>query len=199
MAEPAARPRPTFGPVVLLGLAAGGLTAIAGNQRVVDGEGRAASHMSSLALTFDGHLPLVSALGLVVLACWGVVLVTRGRVRRAVAALGVLAATAALVAVVVAYPQVTDDLREALAQIGVRDPSVGHTAWYWAALVGAALATLSAVLGVLWTPSWPEMGTRYDAPGGGAATATAGGAEPPEEQSSIDLWKALDEGHDPTV
>ena len=35
-----------------------------------------------------GEMPLAAALGLVVLACWGVVLVTRGRVRRAVAVLG---------------------------------------------------------------------------------------------------------------
>ena len=198
MAERGAGRRHTFGPVVLLGLASGALTAVAGNQRVVDGEGRAASRMSSLALTFDGHLPLVTALALVVLACWGVVLVTRGRVRRAVAALGAVAAASALAAVVVAYPRVTDDLREALAQVGVRDATVGHTGWYWVALVGALLATLCAVLAALWTPSWPEMGARYDAPGAQPGVADAA-AEPPEEQSSIDLWKALDEGRDPTA
>src|SRR6478735_3753007 len=93
--------RHTFGPVVLLGLASGALAAIAGNQRVVDGDGRSASRMSSLTLTFDGHLPLVTALALVVLACWGVVLVTRGRVRRAVAALGAVAAVGVVVAAAV--------------------------------------------------------------------------------------------------
>jgi Tryptophan-associated transmembrane protein (Trp_oprn_chp) len=48
---------------------------------------------------------------------------------------------------------------------------------------------------VAWTPDWPEMGTRYDAPGSAPPPPVA----PPEEQSNLDLWKALDEGHDPTA
>ena len=44
-------------------------------------------------------------------------------------------------------------------------------------------------------PGWPEMGRRYDAP----ADATAERAAPlPEEQENLDLWKAMDEGRDPT-
>ncbi len=44
-------------------------------------------------------------------------------------------------------------------------------------------------------PRWPEMGTRYDAPtGAGAAHAHDAG---PKE--NIDIWKALDEGRDPTA
>src|SRR6478752_6964572 len=102
MAEGGKSKRHTFGPVVLLGLAAGGLTAVAGSQQVVDGEGSARTASSSLHLTFQGDLPLVTALGLVVLACWGVLLVTRGRVRRAVATLGTVAAAGAVVTVVAA-------------------------------------------------------------------------------------------------
>jgi uncharacterized membrane protein (TIGR02234 family) len=195
MAEREHGRRRTFGPVVLLGLAAGGLTAIAGNQQVVDGEGAAQTDRSSLHLTFEGTLPLVTALGLVVLACWGVVLVTRGRVRRAVAALGTVAAAGAVVAVLAAYPTVTDDLRAELAQVGITNAEVGHTPWYWLALVGAALAVLAGVLAVLWAPQWPEMGSRYDAPTGKPDAPAA----PTEEQSSLDLWKALDEGRDPTA
>ncbi len=39
-------------------------------------------------------------------------------------------------------------------------------------------------------PSWPEMGDKYDRPTG-----------PPAEQADDDLalWKALDEGRDPTA
>jgi hypothetical protein len=43
-------------------------------------------------------------------------------------------------------------------------------------------------------PAWPEMGSRYDAPGA-AEQETA----PPEERSSLDLWRSLDEGQDPTA
>ncbi len=187
--------RRTFGPVVLVGLAAGGLTAIAGNQQVVDGRGSAATAASSLSITFRGDLPLVTALGLVILACWGVVLVTRGPVRRLVAALGALASAGAVAAVLAAYPQVTDDLRAELLQVGVRNPDLYHTPWYWLALVGSVLALTSGVLAVLWVPEWPEMGSRYDAPGSGSEPEP----RPPEEQSNLDLWKALDEGRDPTA
>ena len=187
--------RRTFGPVVLLGLGAGALTAVAGNQRTVTGQGRAGASMDNLLLTFDGHLPLVTALGLVVLACWGVVLVTRGRVRRAVAGLGVLAAAGALVDAIVAYPQLADQLREDLAQIGVTGADVAPTAWYWAAVAGAVLSVVATALAVAWTPAWPEMGSRYDAP---AAAAPAPDRDP-GEQSSLDLWKAMDEGRDPTA
>jgi hypothetical protein len=39
-------------------------------------------------------------------------------------------------------------------------------------------------------PQWPEMGRRYDAPTDAPATQ--------EIESDRDLWKALDEGRDPT-
>jgi hypothetical protein len=189
MAEPANRRR-TFGPVVLLGLAAGGLTAIAGDNPVAEADERAA-----FAISYDAHLPLATALGLVVLACWGVVLVTRGRMRRAVAALGTLASAGALAAVVVGWSQVPDQLRDEFAAIGSPDPAVSHTAWWWLALLGAVASVAGTAVAVLLAPAWPEMGTRYDAPtGAGPAPETA-----PEEQTSLDLWKAIDEGRDPTA
>ena len=187
--------RRTFGPVVLLGLASGALTAIAGDRRAVEGAGSAAAAAKSQLVSYDAHLPLVTALGLVVLACWGVVLVTRGRVRRAVAVLGTLAAAGALVAALAAYTQVPDQFRDELAQVGVTDPSLSHTAWYWAAVAGSALSVVAGVLAVLWAPAWPEMGSRYDAPGGQAEPPPT----KPEDRSSLDLWKSLDEGHDPTA
>ncbi len=192
MAE--SRRRRTFGPVVLLGLGAGTLTAVAGDKPAVKGSGDAARAVSSRLVSFDAHLPLVTALGLVVLACWGVVLVTRGRVRRAVAVLATVSALGALVAALAAYTQVPDQFHDELALVGVTDPELSHTAWYWAAVVGAVLASIAGALAVAWVPAWPEMGTRYDAPGTAPAPVV-----PPEEQSSLDLWKAMDEGRDPTA
>ena len=49
---------------------------------------------------------------------------------------------------------------------------------------------LSTLAAVRLTPSWPEMGTRYDSPTGEVA--------PVEPEGNLELWKALDEGHDPT-
>jgi len=187
--------RRTFGPVVLLGLASAALTAVAAEKPAVDGGGSSSGAGSLLTLSFDGNMPVVTALALVVLACWGVVLVTRGRVRRAVAALGLAAAAGTLVAVALSYRQLDADLREQLAQVGVTNAQIGHTAWYWTAAAAALVSVGCAVLAVVWAPSWPEMGSRYDAP----AAARPAADRDPEDQSSLDLWKAIDEGRDPTA
>jgi uncharacterized membrane protein (TIGR02234 family) len=187
--------RRSFGPVVLLGLASATLVAVAGNRTWAEADSGAARDVSSLALSVDaGKMPAATALALVLLACWGVVLVTRGRVRRAVAALGVLAALGALASVVVGWTSVVDALRNDLASVGVTDVEIGHTGWFWAAAVGAVLALASSAVAVALAPHWPEMGSRYDAPGTAAPPAPA-----PEDQSSLDLWKAMDEGRDPTA
>jgi uncharacterized membrane protein (TIGR02234 family) len=188
--------RRSFGPVVLLGLASATLVAVAGNRTWAEADSGAARDVSSLALSVDaGKMPAATALALVLLACWGVVLVTRGRVRRAVAALGVLAALGALASVVMGWTSVVDALRNDLASVGVTDVEIGHTAWFWAAAVGAVLALASSVAAVVLVPGWPEMGSRYDAPG---AQEPAPVVEP-EDQSSLDLWRAMDEGRDPTA
>ncbi len=200
MAEPS-RGRRTFAPVVLVGLAAGTLVAVAGTRRSVDvdadpGSGvTAAVGLTGPQAAYD--MPLVTSLALVALAVWGVVLVSRGLVRRLVAGLGVLASLGALVAAVVAGLSLPDDLRAALDQVGAGETAVSRTGWYAAALVGALLLLLAALASVRLVPQWPEMGSRYDAPTG-AATVGAVAARPVAEQSNLDLWRALDEGHDPT-
>ena len=187
--------RRTFGPVVLLGLASATVVAVAGNRTWAEASSGSARDVSSLALSVDaGKMPAATALALVLLAAWGVVLVTRGRVRRLVAVLGVLAALGALVSVVVGWTSVVDGLRADLASVGVTGVGIGHTGWFWAAAVGAVLALVSSVLAVALAPGWPEMGSRYDAPGAATRPAPA-----PEDQSSLDLWKAMDEGRDPTA
>ena len=194
--------RRTFAPVVLLGLAAGALTAVAGNKpwaEVVPGDytdfkGSTPNQILAAGAVDAGKMPVTTALTLVVLAAWGVVLVTRGRVRRAVSVLGVLAAAGALVAVVLGWSETAASIRDQMV-LGAGKDTVGHTAWFWAAAVGAVLSLVATVLAVRLVPSWPEMGARYDAP--------VAGAEPPpvapEDQSSLELWKAMDEGRDPTA
>jgi len=191
-------PRKTFGPVVLLGLASGTLSAVAGTRAWVSDPEAAAQATDPLGLVADaGEMPLAGALSLVLLACWGVLLVTRGRFRRVVAWLAALASVGLLVTVAVGFATLGDQLADALAdQTGSPADSftVGLTAWFWAAAV-AALASLAAtILAVRWVRHWPEMGSRYDAPGAAAQAAEP----PPEDRSNLDLWKAMDEGRDPT-
>jgi uncharacterized membrane protein (TIGR02234 family) len=140
-------------------------------------------------------MPVAGALALVVLACWGVVLVTRGRVRRVVLVLGALAALGVLVSVVAGFASVPDALRAGYAAIGIADPQVRLTGWFWAAAVAGLLSLVATTLGVRLVPGWPEMGSRYDAPGAQEPAPVV----KPEDQSSLDLWRAMDEGRDPTA
>ena len=186
MTEPRDSRRRTFGPVVLAGVAAAGLAAYAGHQPWrAFGDGVVSS---------GGDLgrPEVEALALVVLAAWGVLLVTRGRVRRALALL------AALVGVAVAALALHGLLSDGNVEVGWfsyndNPPTPHRTAWGWVALAGATVTTLAALAAFRWAPGWPEMGRKYDAPAGPAPEV------PLEERTSIDVWKALDEGRDPTA
>ncbi|WP_372729949.1 Trp biosynthesis-associated membrane protein [Nocardioides sp.] len=191
--------RRTFGPVLALGLAAGALAAVAGNKSWAGASGAGARSFSQLSATSEAEqMPAAGAFALVVLACWGVLLVTRGRVRRAVAALAALAAAATLASVVVGFSSVPSAVRASFADVGIDQVDVTRTGWFWAAAVGALLSLLTTLAAVRWAPYWPEMGTRYDAPGA-AAAPTSATASDPADQTSLDLWKALDEGRDPTA
>ncbi len=208
MAEPEANPRRTFGPVVLLGLATAGLAAVASAKPWVGsgrtGGGPGGGDASMTALDAGTRYPLASALSLVLLAAWGVLLVTRGRVRRVFAWVALIAAVALLVSVVVAYFTLPDSAASSYDQMmGRSSQDQGFTGWFWTTAVCAVLALVPTVLAVRLVPGWPEMGSRYDAPGArgvtpgpdGDPTGNTAAEQPVREQ---DLWQALDEGRDPT-
>ncbi|WP_110238655.1 Trp biosynthesis-associated membrane protein [Nocardioides gilvus] len=194
----------TFGPSVLVGLAGSGLAATAGHKDWVAVE---SSARNEGAMTFFweshpglGQMPLAGALGLLLLACWGVVLVSRGRPRRAVAVLGLGTALALVATWVVGWSSLRDDVAARLATSG---PEVGQTLawtpWFFAAGVGAALAVAASAVAVVRVAGWPEMGSRYDAPAtASAVTGSEVVAVDLSEADPTDVWKAIDEGHDPT-
>ncbi|MDN4173069.1 Trp biosynthesis-associated membrane protein [Nocardioides sp. SOB77] len=196
-AAPAAGGRRTFGPVVLLGLAGGTLAAVGGSRPWAEaGDDGGAAALAGYALSDAGEMPAATAAALVVLACWGVVLVTRRRVRRGVAVLGAVAAVGLVAAVVVGWSATVDDVRALYDDTGTV-PDIGRTAWFWASALGSVATLVASVLAVRLVPTWPEMGTRYDAPAGAAGAPAA--TVPPEDATNIDLWKAMDEGRDPTA
>jgi hypothetical protein len=188
-------PRRTFAPVVLVGLASAGAAALAGSRAWATFDSRSdptvgpGAYSSSLSLTGRSEAPLVTALALVVLACWGVLLVTRGRFRRVVAVLGLLAAVGTLAAAVVAFVTTPGDLHDSFSAIGVA-VDTGRPAWPYLGVVAALVSVAATVAAVRLVPGWPEMGSRYDAPGA---------APPPREETSLDLWRAMDDGRDPTL
>lgn len=184
--------RRTFVPVAGLGLASATLLTVASTKAWATA--RAVDEADDLLLggptDTGGQVPLVTALGLVVLASWGVVLVTRGRFRRLVSGLGAFAAVSALGVAISAYWLLPDLLQ---TQVWLVEVTADYTGWYVAGLVGAVVAAVASVLGVVWVPDWPEMGSRYDAPTGPAVDDSRA-----DDQSNLDLWRAIDEGRDPT-
>lgn len=165
--------RRSFWPVVLVGVAGSGLGAYAGSKDWISGgTARVTTAVSDLAS------PATTSLALVALAAWGVVLVTRGWVRRGVAALGGIAALGPV-------PGVWGSAHHLVtAHAGSHE-----TAWPWVAAVALILAAAAAVLAVIWAPSWPEMGRKYDAPQAPAGLVT---------DDNAGLWRQLSEGRDPT-
>lgn len=189
------RGRRLFGPAVLAGLASGTLCAVAGTRAAVsvDADTDAVALVTAGTTAGDAlTMPLVTSLALVVLASWGVLLVTRARVRRLAAGLALLASLGTLAAAALAQGQLRGTVEDSLDQVGAAG-GAGVTGWYVAALLGAVVMSASAGLAVRHVPDWPEMGQRYDAPVGTAAARSASGTD-----SSLDLWKAIDEGRDPT-
>jgi uncharacterized membrane protein (TIGR02234 family) len=175
-----------FGPAVLAGLAGSGLAALAGSKPWATLDGGAGS---ALVDRTGGHVPVSGALGLVALACWGVVLVTRARVRRTVAALGAVVAVGLVVTAVVGRSTALHSARTATIDVGTQTASAHTNGWWWTALVASLVALAAAVLALRHSGSWPEMGSRYDAPV----------ARPRiEELDDVDLWRAIDQGRDPT-
>ena len=198
--------RGSFGPVVVVGLAAAVLTAVASARPWMapvpaDGGSRAVVSV----LVDGGQMPLATTLAMVVLATWGVVLVTRGWWRTTVAVLGSLAAAGVLATVVSGWWLVPRTLRDAARDLGAGDVGTEVRAWFWLALTGAALSLLATVVAVPRVRGWPEMGTRYDAPtspvspDSPTSTNTTTGADAGTEPTNLDLWKAMDEGRDPTT
>jgi uncharacterized membrane protein (TIGR02234 family) len=179
-----------FAPALLLGLAGTGLSALAGGKPWGAPDSSAGS---ALVDQSGGHVPLAAALGLVGLAIWGVLLVTRGVVRRLVALLGVVTGVALVATAVVGRSSALDSARHATVNLG-RSPTGAHTTpWWYVALVAAVLALGGAVVAVRFVRDWPEMGSRYDAPGGVSP------APDPADMEDVDLWRAIDEGRDPTA
>ena len=178
------RPGASFAATVLTGLASAGLAVVATN--AVWAVRESSSPAPPVELAGSDLVPLVVPLTLVSLACWGAVLVLRRRGRRVVAALGAGSALAAAASTVTGLPD-SDDL----------DP----TGWPWVVLAAATVTALALARAWVAAPGWPEMSSRYDRRAGPARDAERAQDEAREgrAQEPAELWRALDEGRDPTA
>ena len=178
----------SFGPTVLLGLAGAGLATVGAGRPWAEATTTAQGTRTVAAAGTDvaaAALPLA----LVALASWGAVLVLRRRGRRVVSVLGLVAALAAAVAVVTSWGD-ADDVAAGLLG-GASDITTTTSVWPVVTLVGTVVAALTFVMAFLRAPRWPEMSSRYDSP-------VEGGHEP-RAMTDAELWRALDDGHDPTA
>lgn len=190
------RPERLLAPVVLGLLALGGLAYLAMSRVWVsatvsaDGVPR-----DTVTVTGASAVPLASALALVVAASALAILAGSPRVRRVLGALVAVAAVAGFVAVLASGGAVDRALAEAVEAspsfLGDNRPDAEQHA-SWALVAGAAFA-LAGGLGALTAslgPRWATMGRRYESP----VARPAGTGDEPDG----DMWKAFDEGRDPT-
>jgi uncharacterized membrane protein (TIGR02234 family) len=180
---------------LLTGVVGGGLVAVAAAKpwatATVGGQGLPAQPVS-----VDGAdaVPLVAALGLVLLAGAVSLAATRNQGRRLAGLLLVVAAVVVAWQTLTAGPAITDALREqTVGSAGSAAlPDANGTAWRWLTLVGAGLSLAAGLAAVSKGPDWPAMGSRYDAP-------TSARSNNPDVREDVDVWRAIDEGEDPTV
>lgn len=172
----------------LAGLLAGGGLALMGLRNDWSTSTVSAEGISETQVAVTGADTAPGALGLaiVVMAAALGVLAASARLRRWLGALTALLALGASGWVVLADPASARTAALDAAALSGTTVSWHDTWWRPITVIGFALA---AVVG-MWTaysgPSWPTMGSRYDAP-----TAA-------REPDPSDLWKSLDEGIDPT-
>lgn len=163
--------------------------------------------------------PLSGAMGLVMLAAFGAVVATRGRVRQALGLL-VVAAAGLVLFLAIRPGDESEAVRAALSARGwIGGPyQTAASPWRWLVIAGAAVGAVAGVITVRFGGGWATMGSRYDAPRATEAAADEDAAlsrsvpaeSPPDnaastraqplgaELSDADLWRALDRGHDPT-
>jgi uncharacterized membrane protein (TIGR02234 family) len=178
-----------------VGVLGGALVAVAAAKpwatATIGGQG-----LPALPISVDGAdaVPLVAALGLVMLAGAVSLAATRNQGRRLAGLLLVVAAVVVGWQTLAAGPAINDALRaQTVGSVGsAAVPDANGTAWRWLTLVGAGLSLASGLAAVSKGPDWPAMGSRYDAP-----TSARGGS--PDVREDVDAWRAIDEGDDPTV
>jgi hypothetical protein len=187
------------GSTILVGIVAAVLAAVAAAKpwAVLSATGRqlmpGADATAESSIGSAGQAPLALALALVALAGWGALLVTRGWVRTTVTAVGTLAAAGLVVTTLVEFGEAPDAVAAVVAAASGGHGAAGaasRTGWYWLGLVAAVVLFASYAHALRGVRNWPTMGTRYDAPGGRPA------AQGPT--TNLEIWKAIDEGDDPT-
>lgn len=184
----------TFLPALALGLGGAALGAIGAGQEWATASATAPGPRE-VAASGSEVAPIALPLALVALACWGAVLVLRTVGRRVVSALGAAASVGGVVAVLATVRDAGTVAGELVTD--AETVTMSTTAWPWVAAVGLSASAVTFAVALVRCPGWPQMSRRYD-----RTPATAPGAREAQEATTDeprDLWRALDDGHDPTL
>lgn len=180
------------------------LTTFAASRNWVDGQAVAGELRVPLEVSGASLAPAVPTLALAALAGLLALVATRGVLRRVaavlVAACGVGGAVAAALKADPGDGELADRAGEAIGT-GTALAQVDVTGWAWLAVLGGLSIGASGLLAAVRVSGWPGMSARYNAPGPAAAVAEAA---PVRERttagdSSLETWRALDRGEDPTA
>ena len=182
---------------ILVGLAASGLSALA----VARPWARATTSVRGLPpieASVDGAdvAPVAAALAVVCLAGFGAVIATRGWARRAIGVV-IVACAVVVVAVAVVPESTTGLLEDALSARGWTGGGYEQsvTAWRIAAAASGVVVIAAGAIVTRFAGDWATMGTRYDSPAEGRRASQQTTDEP---MSDAAIWRALDDGGDPT-
>ncbi len=187
-------PRRLYAPVILgLVVAGGGVFASmtrTWGEAIVRADGLPEDE---IVVTGAEAMPVVSALGVVLLASGLAVLAGSPRVRQVLGGLVAVVAASCLVWVLVGSGDAVNGavqtaVRESASFTGENAPGdLDISPWRWAAALALAVATLCGAATVRFAGRWPTMSSRYEAPNARATT-----------EDDTDMWKAFDDGRDPT-
>lgn len=190
-----------YAPTVLALLACGGLIFFAASRTWLTATVTSSGLPSDVVDVTGGDAqPIVPALGLVIAAAGLAVLATRGRLRQFVGLLtfvvGVMVVIVVLAGDGTRTSTLTDAIEQSTAFTGDNSPPAKEKVlWPGVVVVAAVAATVLGAITVLAGRSWPSMSGRYEAPG----RPSDGRPVDLHRAEGADLWKALDEGEDPTV
>jgi uncharacterized membrane protein (TIGR02234 family) len=186
-----------FAPVLVLGPGSAALGAVAAGQEWATASATGPGPRDVAAAGTD-VAPVALPLALVALACWGAFLVLRTAGRRVVCALGVLSSLGAAVAVLVTVPDAGAVAAELVSDSDAATTST--SAWPWVAAASLVTSAAAFALAGVRCPRWPQMSRRYDRPGDRPGRpSTAAADEASEDARPADLWRAMDDGRDPTL
>jgi uncharacterized membrane protein (TIGR02234 family) len=145
-------------------------------------------------------VPLVTAMGLVLLAAAVALFAVRAAARVAVGVLIALSGGALVWAGVTALTGGLDEATANVLGIGQGSAVVDTFAvWPTVVVVAGVLGVAAGALVVVRGRGWPAMGRRYERPAGASEVAARPAAARSDEDRAQEAWKALDRGEDPTA